>query len=123
MNDGVLDIKETEEGYVLTRTDGAGTITMPLSIPDLLRLTQSAAGLRQRAEARLQPTGTGAEAIFVSPLAGVQIEWDSLRTGVILALRGQGGARTFFQASPDLAQQMVARLQEVLSAQPPQKAN
>jgi hypothetical protein len=64
MERGTLDIRPTDDGYVLLRTtsDGA-TQAMPLSNLEVMELAQSATSLQTDVVARLQPSGIGAKAV------------------------------------------------------------
>lgn len=97
--EAALAIEETPEGYVLKR----GTAFMPLSVLELMNLLQSAESLRARAMARLQPSGSGAEAVVSTIVAGASSQIDFLGENVLLALRAPNGGQTIYSIEPEKA--------------------
>ena len=115
MERGTLDIRPTDDGYVLLRTtsDGA-TQAMPLSNLEVMELAQSATSLRADVVARLQPSGMGAKAVVTAILDTFRVDTDSLEEDVLLEMHTPNGGLTIYTIVPTTARLLSQKLVRTL---------
>ncbi len=115
MEQGTLDIKPTDDGYILSRTTSDGVQSMPLSNMEVMTLAQSAVSLQAGVLARLQPSGTGATAVITATLEKFRVTTDSLEESVLLEMRTPNGGQVIYTIVPTIAQMLAQELVSTVS--------
>ncbi len=125
MSDVTTGLKLEEDGsdFVLSVTAKDGAIsTVRLTEDQMMTLSQSAPGIRERILLRRSPEGADVSAVIVTPVNRIGIQPDSLGESVLLTLQSATQGRMVYGLSPQIARLILEHLPpslaEIESARP-----
>lgn len=118
-----LDFQEEGDDFILSviGKDG-GTTKVRLTEDQVLTLSQSAPGWRERIVLRRSPEGGDVSAVIVTPVEALSCNPDSLGTSALVTFQSATQQRMTYGLSPSMAtllvQQVLRALQELAAGSP-----
>ena len=111
-----LGIKETDDGFIIARTNQGVSSEFHMSFAEILGFTDTILAWKSRYLEQLQVKSGQVQPVAVVPVDRFGIGHNALKTDVLLSLRTLSGEQTVFSIPPLLAEQIGKEIPLVLAA-------